>query len=423
MLPCGIIELAYKVKGGFFMKKILSAASFVLIALTLFGCQSSAFHVHDYVWHSDETGHSKICACGALSEEASTHADADQNGYCDVCNYPFPAAIDLSEMFKTAYANSFPKDMEIDRDNIEVVEYYGMIGDSHIMSMDSCYLDDAYPNDAYIESVEDMEFRYDLSYKVYVVHEDTLFTAKAAYEKKIIDFNSLCKLFGLHTAKLDTFDAKAYQVVKATMKSQLENADSYELDRYYGEYNGFHAVSLNFLGSQAAICFEENVGHLRFQYGYESNRIRFISDSKIYTLNEAFDQGIITGEDLYNLFALHTKSESIDEALVNQLLTPAYELCLKYPDAFDREVVFDRFHLTKYYGQYGDSHIFGLFTSCWIKSDFAAATPEETEVMKYGFSDIAYVLHDGKLYTLDQALEQGIITEEIKAEIMQKYYE
>lgn len=404
------------------MRRILLLVSLALIVLTLFGCQSSAFHAHEYVWHSDETGHSKICACGHSPDEASTHADADQNGYCDVCNYPFTAAIDLSEMFKTAYANSFPKDMEIDLNNIEVVEYYGMIGDAHIVSMDSCYLDDAYPNDAYIESIEDMEFRYDRSYKVYIVYKEALFTAKAAYENKIIDFNSLCKLFGLHTAKSGTFDAEAYQVVKATLKSQLENADSYELDRYYGEYNGFYAISLNFLGGQAAVCFEENVGQLHFEYGYESNRIRFMNGTESYTLDEAFENGIITQEDLYDLFEIHTKSQEINQALVTQLLTPAYELCLKYKHDFNREVVFERFYLSKYYGQYGDNQIYTLRSSCYL-SGSTSATAEEREVIGIGFGSMAYVLNGGKLYTLGQALEQGIITEEIKAEITQKYYE
>lgn len=405
------------------MRRILLLVSLALIVLTLFGCQSSAFHAHEYVWHSDETGHSKICACGHSPDEASTHTDADQNGYCDVCNYPFTAAIDLSEMFKTAYANSFPKDMEIDLNNIEVVEYYGMIGDAHIVSMDSSYLGKEYPNDAYNETVEGMEFRYDRSYKVYIIYNETLFSAKAAYENRIIDFNSLCKIFGLHTSNLTTFHTEAYNAVQSTMKAEGKELDDYELSRYYGTYSGFHAISLNFLGMQAAVCFEENVGQLHFEYGYESNRIRFMNGTESYTPDEAFENGIITQEDLYDLFEIHTKSQEIDEALVAQLLTPAYELCSKYPDAFDRDIVFERFYLTKYYGQYGDSHILGLYTSCWIKSDFTAATPEETEVMKYGFCDSAYVLYDGKMYTLGQALEQGIITEEIKAEITLKYYE
>ena len=405
------------------MRKILLVTSSVLIALALLGCMQAGVHEHDYIWHTDKNGHSKVCSCGFSAGEASAHTDADQNGFCDTCNYPLEPPIDLPEMFKTAYANSFPEDMEIDRSNIEIVEYYGMIGDAHIVSMDSSYLGDVYPNDVYIESVEDMEFRYDRSYKVYVIYNEALFSAKAAYENNIIDFNSLCKLFGLHTGNLNTFTAEAYHAVRDTMEAEGKEMDLYELGRYYGEYNGFYAVSLNYLGEQAAVAFEENIGHLYFQYGYQSNRIRFMNGTESYTLDAAFDNGIITQNDLYDLFEIHTKSQEIDETFVNQLLTPAYELCMKYKDDFNREVVFERFYLSKYYGQYGDSHIYALRSSCYLRSGFTSASPEEIEIMEYGFSDIAYVLNGRRLYTLDQAFEHGIITEEIKDEIMQKYYE
>ena len=404
------------------MRKIRLLVSLLLLTLALLGCEQQRPHVHAFVWHSDENGHSSQCACGTISEEASAHTDSQPDGYCDVCNYPLAVPIDLPEMFITAYANAFPQEMQIDRNNIQVTEYYGMIGDAHIVSMDSSYLDEAYPNGVYIESVEGMQFRYDRSYKVYIIYNETLFSAKAAYENKIIDFNSLCKIFGLHTAKLSTFNAEAYRAIKATLESQCNDADRYELGRYYGEFNGFYAISLNFLGGQAAVCFEENVNHLYFEYGYQSNRIRFMNGMESYTLNAAFERGIITQADLYNLFEIRTKSQTIDEALVTQLLTPAYELCLKYKDDFNREVVFERFYLSKYYGQYGDCHIYALRSSCYL-SGHTSATAEEREVIGIGFSDIAYVLNDGKLYTLEQALDQGIITQEIYDEILDKYYE
>jgi len=40
--------------------------------------------------------------------------------------------------------------------------------------------------------------------------------------------------------------------------------------------------------------------------------------------------------------------------------------------------------------------------------------------MKYGFSAVAYVLNDGKIYTLEQAVNYDIITEEVKNEILTK---
>ena len=402
------------------MKKYRLLTFLTVLALTLFGCKQASPHPHHYLWHADANGHSQVCACGTVLNTATEHTDADQNGHCDECNYAIEMPADFPMLFKTAYASAFPKDMAIDPDNIQIVMYHGMIGDAHLVSMDSAYLDKAYPNDVYCESVEGMEFRYDRGYKVYIVHNETLYSAKAAYEKEIIDFNSLCKIFGLHTANITTFDANACHAVRSTMN---KNMDDYELARYYGTYNGFHAVSLNYLGMQMAVCFEENVGQLRFEYGYQSNRIRFMNGTESYFLNEALENGIITQKDLYDLFEIHSKSENSSEALVNQLLTAAYELCLKYPNDFDREVTSACFHLTKYYGQYGDSNIFSLHADCWIRSGSTTATAEEIEVMRYGFGQTAYVLNSGTLYTLDQALQHNLISPEIKDEFMEKYYE
>lgn len=340
------------------------------------------------------------------------------------CDYNLNISTDLAIMLKTAYANSLPGDFEIDLNEITIVNYYGTMGDAHLVSIDSNYLDKGYPNGAYIESVEGMEFRYDLSSRVYIVYNQVLYTAKAAYEKEIIDFNGLCKVFGLHTSKKSTFHEGVYKKLASYMEGRYEeNANLYLLKKYYGEYNGYYAVSYNYLGMQATVAFEESVNHLYFGYGYKSNRIQFINGTDSYAIEEAYNKGIINDRGLYDLFATHTKSEKVDGALIEQLLTPAYELCLKYKDDFDREVNYDCFCLQNYYGKYGDSYIYDLKSLCWINRNPAAASLEEIEVMEYAFGDIAYVLNNGKLYTLDQALEAGIITQEIKTEIIDMYYE
>ena len=403
------------------MKKYLIPFIVALSIVNLFGCNKN-IHEHAFTYIQNEDSHVKQYTCGCQSPDiAEMHTDNDKNGYCDVCDYNLA---ELYTKFKTAYANSFTEDFEIDLNNIHILNYHGMINDAHVVSINSSYWGKhGYPNGAYIEHVERMSFRYDISYKVYIVYNDVLYTAKSAYENNIIDFDGLCKVFGLHTSNIPTFHKEAHDTLKSCMELKYqEKADLYELGKYYGEYNGYYAVSYNYFGMQLAVTANDYIKNLNFGYGYQSNHIRFMNGTEMYTIHEAFDQGIINDEDLYELFEIHSKSEEVDAELITQLLTPAYELCLKYKDDFDQDIDFKYFYLTKYYGKYGNSYIYSLESLYWIRSNSTSASPEEIEIMEYGFNDVAYVLNDGKLYTLDQAVNSGIITNELKEEIRRKYY-
>ena len=411
------------------MKKILLLLCLVFGTLLLLGCGDARgkvqepAHEHTFVWYSDDTRHTKVFSCGCIYAETGSHIDADANGRCDECNYVLNAAEVLSYMFKTAYASSFKEDIEIDLNNIEILDYFGMIGDAHIVSMNSSYLSEGYPDGAYYQSVEGMVFRYDTTYKVYIIHNEKLYSAKSAYENNIINFNALCKIFGLHTSKIDTFNDMVYDTLKSSMElNESKYADLYELNKYYGQYNGYYAVSYRFLGEQACAAFEVRYNNLNFSYGYQTERIRLMNETEMYTLDEALDKGIITEKDLYELFNIHTKSEGVNEDLVNYLLTPVYELCLKYKEDFAEEFTFDDFSLEKYYGKYGESYIFSLQFMNPFNYKNTTATEDEIEIMKHYFSKMAYVLNDGKLYTLDQAVNAGLLDMEIKKEITNKYY-
>ena len=329
---------------------------------------------------------------------------------------------ELADKFKSAYANSISEYVDVvDLNNIEILDCYGKIGNAYIVSMTDSY-PKAYPNGAYIEYVENMEFRYDIRNNVYIVYKNALYTAKEAYEKSIITFDNLCTIFGLHTAKLDTFNKEDYDKLNACIELiYQEEAELYQLARYYGEYNGYSVVSYNYLGMQYDVVAYNYINKLEFSYGYQSNYIRFMNKTEMYSINQALSKGIITNQDVYDIFEIHTKSQQVDDDLVETLLTPAYELCLKYKDDFYEELKYEKFYLTKYYGKYGNSYIYSLCAP-WIKSSSTAPTTEEMDIMDYGFAKIAYVLNDGKIYTLNQAKEEGMITEEIVQEIEDKYY-
>lgn len=301
---------------------------------------------------------------------------------------------ELSDSFKMSYANSILQYIEtVDLNEIEILDYYGSIGDAHLVSIKSSYLGSylngeyVYPNGAYIDQVEKMQFRYDIGNKVYIIYNDILYTAKEAYENKIINFNNLCLVFGIHTSKIDTFSENSYRKLENCMKLVYKDESGlYLLEKYYGDYNGYSIVSYGYLGTQPCVTSSDNINKLRFTYGYESNHIRVMNNTNMYSIHQALDEKIITNNDLYDLFMLHTGSEEVNENLVNKLLTPAYELCLKYAENLDRPLTLDDFYLTKYYGKYGDNYIYSLTTPRWINWSSSSATLEEIEIIKRGWN-------------------------------------
>ena len=329
---------------------------------------------------------------------------------------------DLINMFKKAYVKSIEFKVEnVDEDNINILKYYGKINDAFIVSINSNY-SEVYPNDIYSDEISGMIFRYD-RYHVYIIYNDKLYTAKEAYEQNIIDLNALCVVFGIHTSGLETFNEKDYNAVKGYINNKFkDSADLYDISKYYGKYDGYTAVTLSYKGMQSAVVFEESVNHLTFSYGYHSSCIRLINNENMYFLNEAYNNNIINNDDLCNLFELHTKSEDISNDLINVLLAKPYALCLKYKEGFDREITYDLISLTHYYGKYDDSYIFALSGPYYFKNSSSSPTEEELEIMNFGFDYFAYVLNNDKLYTIDQAVKLGIVSNELRNEIFLKRY-
>jgi len=386
-------------------------------------CGYDVSHEHTYgEWMSTEEGHYRPYTCGCEGNEAmSAHNDDEGDSFCDICRYQDMETFGaISDMLKSAYADSIKYAFDsVDLDEVRVVDYHGKFGNVYLAKVVSSYL--KYPNNVYSEFVSSMRFSYNSANCVYIFCNNTLYTAKQAYEENLIDFNMLCKLYGMNMFGFDTFSEENYNKIKAYFVSKNESIDSYNLEKYYGEYNGYSAVTYYPLdGMPAAVTVYDDICNLQFAYGTISQRIYFFNATNEYSMGDALENGVITKEDLYDIFELHTGSEEVNEELINMMITPAYELCMKYKDDFAKVPEFSSFHLTEYYGKYGDSYIFGLNSDYF--GNLVSATEEEKELMRYGNFSGEYVLNNGKLYTLEQALEAGIITEEIKQDVMIKYY-
>lgn len=319
------------------------------------------------------------------------------------------------DMCISAYNNTAIPGENTDISLVDVSKYYGRIGKAHIVSFNMrC------PGKDSANRVEKLRFYYYPNY-IYIIYNDALYTICEAYENEIIDFNNLCFLFGINSFGKTTFNKDNYdKIFKSLQTTYPEEPDMFEIDEYYGEYNGYSALSFNYLGGQYCVTFQESCANLYFEYGYKSSRIRFVSEENIYFIKDAMELGIISREDLMEIFKLHTKSAEFDEALLDSLLTPVYDI-IQRNNPTDTEYKYEYLSLVKYYGKFGDSHIFTVHLNHQTVFDIGSwELSDDFELIKYivlSYGDGPCVWNDGKVYPIDKAVELGLITEEVKQNI------
>ena len=318
-----------------------------------------------------------------------------------VNNQRYNNDVELTAELEMTFLNAFlqsalEKEKTFDISQIKILNYYGTIGKAHIVQFNR-----ACPTQSSSARIENMDFR---GRNVYIVHKNTLYSIENAYEQKIINFDNLCRLFGINFSGKDTFNKKEYE--KLQKQFERDNPDEYDLYYllgYYGEYNGYSVVTYDYRGMKDNVTCMEPCNGLVFKHGDFSNVFRIMNGEKMLSINMAVEEGILTLENVIDLFEFHTHSAELSESLFNQTLSYIENMCENYPI---EEAFTYGYSLHKYYGQYGDVHIF------YIDIIFRAENYDMLEWL------IGPRVFDGeKFYTLDEALELGLITEEIKSQI------
>ena len=330
--------------------------------------------------------------------------------YCIfVNNQEYNNNVELSPELESTFLDAFlqsalEKEKTFDISQIKILNYYGTIGKAHIVQFNR-----ACPTQSSGARIEKMDFR---GRNVYIVHKNTLYSIKNAYEQKIINFDNLCRLFGINFSGKDTFNKEKYEKLQQQFKrDNPDDYDMYEIIGYYGEYNGYSVLTYNYLGGQYCVSCTESCYGLSFEHGYRSNLFRIMNGENLYSIKEAFENGILTLENLLDIFQIHTHSAELSESLFNQTMSCLKKVCDEHPI---QDNVYYNYWIEKYYGQYDDVHIFNLYVhTCYINEE--NITVGDTKFLLYmqGF----YAFDGDKFYTLDEAVELGLITEEIKSQI------
>ena len=323
--------------------------------------------------------------------------------YCIfVNNQEYNNNVELSPELESTFLDAFlqsalEKEKTFDISQIKILNYYGTIGKAHIVQFNR-----ACPTQSSGARIENMDFR---GRNVYIVHKNTLYSIENAYEQKIINFDNLCRLFGIIFSGKDTFNKEKYEKLQQQFKrNNPDDYDMYELLGYYGEYNGYSVVRYDYMGMKYAAIAWEYCHAFKFKHGHYSNvYIVMDGENNMFSLNQAYENGILTLENVMDLFEKHTSSADLSESLLNDVLSCIENVCENYP--IEEKFTYG-YSIDKYYGQYGDAHIFDLDII------FRA---ENYDMLSWWNGP--YVFDGETIHTMDEAVERGLITEEIKSQI------
>ena len=328
-----------------------------------------------------------------------------------VNNQNYNNDIEVTAEKEMAFLNAYHKaaievDKSFDINQVKILNYYGTIGKAHVVQFNK-----ACPGQIRYSQIEGMEFS-GYSKLVYIIHKNTLYTIENAYEQNIINFDNLCRLFGINFSGKDTFNKKKYEKLQKQFKlNHPDDYDMYELLGYYGEFNGYSVVTYKYGGLQFdSICWSLCNG-LAFRHGYSTNGFRIMNGENLYSLDGAFKNGILTLENILDIFEIHTHSAELSESLLNQTLSCLKKTCDEYP--IQNNVCYN-YWIEKYYGQYADVHIFDVFVH---SSYYNEENITSDDLKKLLSMNGKYAFDGEKFYTLDEAVELGLITEEIKSQI------
>lgn len=179
--------------------------------------------------------------------------------------------------------------------------------------------------------------------------------------------------------------------------------------RCYGSFNGVYAV----IADKKYMEYEpkttvEIVGTYTFVYPNE-NKIQICAHGNFYSLPDAYKSGIITDENLAEIYKIYTMSSKIKE-----------EFYALYGDKFaDVPGKYERISIM-FQGIFDDVYVASIASDCCsiVKSPTETVNGITfTWMQQYDLN----VYCDGKFYTLTEAFDNGLLTNEQLLEVHEKY--
>ncbi len=219
-------------------------------------------------------------------------------------------------------------------------------------------------------------------------------------------------------------------------KKSNYNADFYNVERYYGEYNGSVAIMFRVPIAGMVVRRDVKVAESVFRYSTPIDIIIW-KNGKFFSLEEAYNQGVLTKKEIASIAEIHKESKYINfnrynvpeedsdknkwnpepptEGLLVQI---AKDFCEYHVEKynFDPEI-HGGFYVAKYYGTYNNT-VPVILEGTGIS--YATVITTETVAgytFTYPCSNTMWVWNNGSFYSLQEAYDKGLLTKEDIAEI------
>ena len=198
----------------------------------------------------------------------------------------------------------------------------------------------------------------------------------------------------------------------------------FRIERYYGSYDGAVAVMLNGAFDFIPEVRVDKVADSEIYYAYGTS-IQVWKDGKFFTMREAYEQGILTAEQVAEIANAHSYSEKLNNCILdlNDITKEAIE------DAFAEDGDRNRitwFDINEENGEWDGVRCYGSFESCIILFEPGDLTVESEITVadskfEYPNSFGLYGYYDGELYTLSEAFENGYISKDEVAVVAERH--
>lgn len=219
-------------------------------------------------------------------------------------------------------------------------------------------------------------------------------------------------------------------------KKSNKDADFYNVQRYYGEYNGSVVIMFRMPMPGWLVVREETVAESAFRYNTPAD-ISVWKNGSFYSLKEAYKGGVLTKKEIASIAEIHKESKYINfnrynvpeedsdknkwnpepptEGLLVQISKDFCEYHVEKYN-FDPEI-HGGFYVAKYYGTYNNT-VPVILEGTGIS--YATVITTETVAgytFTYPCSNTMWVWNNGSFYSLQDAYDKGLLTKEDIAEI------
>lgn len=283
------------------MKKILFYIVLMFSLLILFGCGINHQHTKSD-WKYNETEHWRVPECDRENcnvEEVvydfGKHIDDNLDSRCDICDYLIIPFDELSTTYFISHISNVnlpsASSITLDKENNTFIYYFSMIS-SYIghgtfeYKGGNLILESDIDEQTWVFRVIDkaLVFDFDLS-------DGNLWFIHVQENSNLIYFLS---------------ETTEEEKIRTTIKINNDLPPMAESDKIYASYaKEFGLATAFMLSGDAEVVWSDTIAGIKFTY-YDSGQIYVYYNGLIYTLLEAYENGVFTVEDLVNLAKVYS---------------------------------------------------------------------------------------------------------------------